>query len=272
MQAFYIPIYIKTTIWADEKICVGMMYVYGQQLYFQYVDKKLQWALQFTANRSRGAVIRYFKRINKITDEVNQDESLLQSLHEPLSLGFYKKLQNNTVNYIVWGDVVPIQQEIAHWKMDKLFRNVVGIPQVKEKKSSAKKGFRKRQNDLMGKKIFDIFKKNYVFKPEEWSGIYVEHKVDLLILQSKITAVQFVNFNASPKTVERNILHFTRIIKVLEDYSKLSEISLSQFYIAYEAPKKQSNKALLSRVENDQARNFQLVPMNQLVSIIRRQE
>lgn len=268
MKPFYIPLYIKTTSFSDEKICIGMVYVKNEQLEFNFIEKKIAWAVQFTQNQSVGAVKRYCKLIQKKIDEVNTDFSLLKSLQEPLHHELYADLNKMKGSYIQWGALQVLDGNSESWKINKLFKKVVGVAIDGNVNKSIKIGFRKKVHQIMNKRTFDVFEKNYTFHPDELPGIYTQHKIDLVILKSMVMGVQFVDFTVSVSTIEKNIIQYGRIISGLKTYAINRDLPIGKFYIAYNTPKNQIQKALLARVEGDTNKQFELIRIQEVHKIL----
>lgn len=271
METFYVPIYIKPNVYNEEKVCIGLVYLNQGHLYFAYSDKKIQWAIQFTTARSQGTIKRYLKRVHQEIKNVNEDHSLLRQLQEPLQSDFYQKLSRNKVDVIQWGSPIAIESPMESWKFEKLAMKVVGdLSKNNVSRKSGKIGFRKRVNQIMSKKSFSIFEKNSIFYPDELEGIFTPHKIDLILLETTVLGIQFIDFSVSVPTIEKNIVQFSRLVRSLQLYAEKHGIPVKGFYVAYQTPRAQKQKALLDRIIRDESKRFELVPMSKVQDVLKK--
>lgn len=271
MRSFYVPIYLSTNDLTEEKVCIAVILQQEQQLSIMYSEKKISWGLQYANTQSQGAIRRYLKRIEKTIAKINDDFSLLKPLSEPLQIEFYEALHLQKSNFIGWGKVCFLNQKMEHWNVERLARKILGeAPKVYEKSKTKKAGFRKKVHQIMSKRVFDIFEKNRIFHPDELSGIYTQHKIDLVLLSTSITGIQFIDFSVSVPTIEKNILQFARLARGLQIYAEESSINVNGFFIAYQSPRGQKQKAVLDRLLKDSNKSFDLIPMNEIQKAIKK--
>lgn len=274
MAAITSELYIKSSSLVDEKICVGLFVIEGENVFFDYSKNKVKIAQKLDASLDKGAILHWLKNLK---EKLNRD-------HRSDELGYFRSdFNSSTLSYLntyskgvfKFSEPKPLAASVNTAFFKRLFSKMVDseMSDVAVRRIIHASYFKNEFRSIIRKESFKKIDVSYKVEPTILSGIYTPHKIEFIGKNGSILAGDTVDFNTKPETIEKSLFEFDRIAKGLKNLALKNNLDDEGKYYAYfSKPEEADGKKVLDLAMRDKNKNFVLKELDHLEKISARIE
>jgi hypothetical protein len=256
---FYSLLYVKPNVLTDELILIGLLTNIENRPQFYFSERRLKLVSKsLSVSMSKGIKNSLIGISNEI-DDLNKMPNSLPLFDHAYSYDIIKKTSAHNKNVLIYGapcEVVKSDLVTIEALVKSLFTE-----KYSEKITIKTPSFRSKWLQYL-KKIDHPFTRKFTLSSEFIETIYSSHQVDLIgLFNERIYSFHSIDFNSSPKTIEKNIFEYSRLLRGIEVYGKSKGLKIGTHYLVYEHPKKKMSKEVFYKAESDTSKGFSFLRM-----------
>lgn len=266
------PLMIETTSIANERICIGVVVVNPTNIKHFIAPKKMKSLHFLLSSNEEKYVKKYIKKWGDDWEKFNQNTGLLNPALENFRSLLEKKWNVQNKNLSMYAEIYESSVEVEEHDFKELCISFTGeSPAKKIKKKVVENKFKEHVKKLQSSLQFVSYQKNVVLKPENFEGLLSNYKVDLLDVEEKISAIQFLDLESSALLLERKVLRFDSFVKSLIGFNNAASYStIGPFIMAYKTPRKESEKKIIEKLLQKRNLSFEFIPIGKVKERIKK--
>ncbi|MEZ4938702.1 MAG: hypothetical protein R2799_14020 [Crocinitomicaceae bacterium] len=261
MKQFYSLVYVKPNVLTDELILVGMIagiqnkpFFYLSESRMRIVKKSMK-VNQYESLKNSMTLIH-----NEISDLSRMPESLplfdhAYSYDIIRATSLYKKnlLLFSNPSEIMGSGIMEISRLVKL-----IFNEKYHSFQPDKKQISFRSkwiGIQKLTRHTLRRKL--------TLNPNTIKTIFFPHQIDLLgVYGDRFVSFHGLDLQSAPRTIEKNVFEFTRLIRGLEEYGQKRNMQKGVHFLVIENPRNQFSKDLLAKLEVDSSVSFSFLRLS----------
>lgn len=268
MKNFYSLLYIRPNVLHDELILIGMIAGVSNQPHFYISEDRLKLVRKILRPNQFNSLKGSLNAILAEIEDLSRMPESLPLFDHPYSFSVIKKTALYKKNLLVYSDPSEIV-EPKLVKFEKLVHHIFNEqykPFASEKKP---KTFRSKWLQKQKEIEHNLVRKR-TLSPSQIQTIFFPHQVDLLgCFDQSFVSFHCLDLEASPRTIEKNVFEYSRLVRGLEDLAKRRGYKEGHHFLIYESPKKKLAKELLSNLESDPNKTFTFLKIHEFEKIVR---
>jgi hypothetical protein len=266
MSAITSELYMKSSSLVDEKVCVGLFVIEGENVFFDYSEHKFKLAHRLNPSLDKGATLHWLKNLKeKISKDHSNDElGLFRSDFNSSTLSY---LNTYSKGVFLFSEPKPIDAKIDAAYFARLFKRIVDSELSGDEATGLRNtlSFKSAFRSIIRRESFKRIDIAYTVEPEVLSGIYTPHIVEFIGKNGNFIAGDTIDFTAKPSTIEKSLFEFDRIAKGLKILAKRHNLPNEGKYFAYFSPPEETDgKRVLDLARKDDTKNFVLKELDHL--------
>lgn len=255
---FYSLLYVKSNVLTDELLLIGIISNVESQPSFYFSENRLKLVGKSVNKNFFSGLKTSLLTIENEIEDLRKIPNSLALFDHPYSLDIIKKTALYKKNVLVFGapcEIVLTKKLKLKELVKTLLQEDFSDRKIKGKVESFRKKWIAHQ-----KKAKHPFKRKFTLTSDEISTIYSSHQIDLIgCFNDRIYTFHSIDFNSAPRTIEKNIFEYTRLVKGLELFGKSNGLKAGVHRLVYEHPKKKQSKELFYKAEDDKSKGFDFV-------------
>ncbi len=266
MKTITSELYVKSSSLTDEKICIGLFLIDGDNVYFDYSKKKLNVSARLVDSMDRNSMVHWLDGLkDKITRDKKSDElALFRNNFDEATLSYLNTYSNGVFHF---SKAKTLDASVDDDYFRRLFRKLVD-PDLNEKEKDKAPAFRKKVSSILRSAAFKKIDTAYSISPEVVSGIYAAHTIDFIGKNGSFLAGDAIDFQATPARIDRSLFEFDRIARGLKKLASENGMSEEGRYYAYfSQPEDAEGKKVLDLARRDKNKAFELKELDHLENL-----
>jgi hypothetical protein len=266
MSAITSELYMKSSSLVDEKICVGLFVIDGENVFFDYSKNKFKIALKLDPSLDNSATLHWLENLKeKIKrDHSNEEFGFFRSDFNSATLGYLNTYSKGVFHF---SEPKPISASIDRPYFVRLFKRMVDSEMSESGRHivASMPSFKSEFRSIIKRESFESIDIAYKVEPKVLSGIYTPHKVEFIGKNGSFIAGDTVDFNTKPATIEKSLFEFDRIAKGLKALAAKNNFpNEGEYYAYFSMPEDEDGKQVLDLAMNDGTKNFVLKELDHL--------
>lgn len=268
MNAFISAIYINTNNTSSEKVCVGLIAVTENKVFFEKSEAKLKTAIHLLkkeeiTNSIKNSLKLISKHISEYNAEIAENKLFKNNF---LSKEHFGYLNNYSQGVIQFMEPKPFAGPIAQQDFKKLFELFVGDTLTTVKHETNKTASLKTKVDsFLKKEVFKSVDIHYSVPAGKVPFVKAETTVDVIYKNGTFISANTIDFNASPDTILKHYNEYLVLSLGLYKLAEENKLDEPSNKIIAEAPLKgTSQEEIYQSIKEEKGSPLDIVTPNYL--------
>ena len=268
MKNFLIPIYVKSSNIADEKVLVAILLSTPQKVWFHFSKSKIALASNVfngkTAFLAKEALIHIQNKVKEVNEILEKPINTIFKEDHNFTPAYFEQLHQMSQNTLFFGDINPIVSNQPEESFKSICFNLLN--ERVETQKIIKPSFRDTITmQLHQAQISDKVDIDIKIKSTQIKGIYHDSPIGLIAQSDCIIATEIIDFRRNIGTVANALNTYEILISALNQYSKSKKLDKGEFSIIASTPVKGSkNEKLLKEVMKQKKEIFNIILEDEL--------
>ncbi|MCB0477885.1 MAG: hypothetical protein KDC84_06965 [Crocinitomicaceae bacterium] len=267
MKQFYSLIYVKPNVLTDELILVGMIAGIQNTPYFFLSEVRMRLAKKSLKVSQFESLKNSMMLIHGEIEDLSRMPESLPLFDHPYSYEILQKTSIFKKNLLVYSNPSEIVEQ-GKIEINKLVKVIFNEKYQSFQEDKKEPGFRSKW--INNQKLTEHnLRRKLTLSPDQIQTIFFPHQIDLIgVYGNRFVTFHGLDLHSAPRTVEKNIFEFSRLVRGLEEYANAREMGKGDHFLVVESPRSPFAKDLIAKLDANTNTAFKFVKLSDFQKVV----